>query len=437
MNVMRRTSKLQFLPSYELSYVDESSLSFFEKTQHLFRIARGQEQRVLYPIDGKITTLLVSTEELNSYGMNEILRHPESFQRVFDKTKALMQGLNIEHLSDKETRKYILHTLHSFSQESNSFIAIATKKPRHIRPLLQDTLLVYKDAHDAYTAHKVQAAILARGGCAYIHAVGDDFVMRISCGKQALQQQMLHNLQKIYALGLTEGIEPLPKILSHIDATTSTILNHEMITISPRALDDCLNLLGDLTNTQEQLIAHRMIQALHTCIVVKVGHLDIKLENILLYGTKTDRHLDICDAKLCDFEGAIPLDDKAACDNAELIQTKENLLYTDWEQARLLTSKQEDFPLYSDMIYAMMIFQTGKALYELFVKERLPVTQESETRGYILEVRTSTVTKKLSQISHLSTRQREILYTMLHTRPADRPSIETIIHAFPGSLPCM
>ena len=330
-------------------------------------------------------------------------------------------------LQDTTRLGTILHLLrtHEPSIRSKEFSAITM-------PSSQEQLFVHHTKEQP-TIHKI-VNILARGSFATIYEAGS-WAIRFTSNLKTKDERIHAEdkcrraktyLTKIHHQGEILGIESIPKDVSLIDTHT---FDQTVVTVSIKAFG---NATRRIPVSNRHLVAHHITQGLLACITAEICHLDIKQENILLYGTKDHRgNMNITKACLCDFEDAMSLESFSSyMEHCTRTHTPSCVLQQDIKKLSRLQGSSEHFSTFRELAYQISIFEMGIVLYELYTQSEIPVDDDPDTRCIISIDSDAIKTNLMRTKPSLSPSQQEVICKMLDIDAMKRPSASQIAQAF-------
>ena len=353
-----------------IRYFDDTVSSGY---YHKFQVWVGNRKEVQYTEDGRQKTIYVASADLDTYQIDEndfteSIKKTEEFIKKFDWSAS-------SYTSARNDIGTIVRALRDSEQALNTIddnTALALLRTRSWNPWSSRLLVVEKTATGRYTAQKVSTTLLGKGGFARVYAAGERFVVRELRNKkeQTGLDQAARVIQTINdeTTG-QEGIEPRHRRILQKDA--SGIFSASNMTLTPRALGSCRALLNKkhpFTEKEKALIANHIIQGVQRCIDAHICHLDIKTANILLYGTKDSTgKMQITDAKISDFDGAIDLQRRVS--DELWITCDKRIMAKDWNAINATSSAERDTALQA--VNRTMYLQVGIALYELYTGKNI------------------------------------------------------------------
>ena len=414
---------------HHVLHVWKTPSTFVDTVTHTMKVLTGSRQRV--ELHGE--ELFVDVEEMKYYGMQNVLEKPESFQQALEKTKMWMQNF-VEELHDEQRLSKILHILHTSTLQDNAFSIISINDS-------SEMLLVHTANK---TAHLIASTPLAKGGSAEVFGAGPFWVIRKPFQEHSeenrkkteeKQRRADRHLRKIHAQKNVIGVESPPKSVSYIDPVSFQTLNQTTVTVSKRALGNGFDLMEQISIESVPLIAHYVTRGLKACIDAEIGHIDIKLENIVLYGQKTTSgQYTIHEACLIDFDATIPLDNASTYyqnypTGLQRGYTRFFILDTDFDNLDRLIRHPDHFAAFRSLAYQISIFEMGIVLYQLYACEDPPIGHDKE--GFINDINQKAIEDALRFTEpELTETQQSILCAMLDIDPSKRPCIQDIVDAF-------
>ena len=427
--------------------------SFTQQTHHTFQVFCGAQKKIRCEIDGIPITIFVAAEDIKKYGIDV-----RDFTRSLQKVRRWMDQFSKETLQELSSSNrlgttlhalpaYEKHTLQLDALQNEEFCALAPSYSKwhwtHLR-LSDDTSLrskplILQKQGDFYAVHKISRRILVQGGYANIHAVGLSWVVRIlQHPNEKRHKQMLHILQKLHSEDQNNqviGIEPMHKEISYIDPEISHVLDKQSVTVSPRAYSDAYAYLQKDSPKQEiDIIAHAILQGLETCVNKHIGYLDIKPENILLYGdTNSEGDMILSGAALIDFEGAIDFEEAKLTGKKTsdcILTYSPEYIYNDDAvfMRRRRGAKECSYAELETLTQQMSIFAMGVVLYELYTRTPFPSVLAAFPGG-IVTIDHLVIAEKLRE-SSLSQEEEDMILRMIQPDRTQRPDITQVRRTF-------
>ena len=475
------SSCAHYLTYWEASK-EHSLIAWLTYAQHSYHVYHGEQKRVQCTIDGEQKDLYLSVADTQKYGIDL-----NDFEETFLQTKAWMERFSLDTLNnlDPNSLRSIFYTLRMQQKEDlatlqvGEIASISLQPPPSLptskwswQPLCKEekpspyqALLLHR-TDTAYRVSTIATSLLSQGGCAAIHTAERGFVVRIdrhganAAAKRAQAALTLTEIHKQHKWNAT-GIEPI-----HTPVISLKTRKHSM-TITTQALGSykSISKTTRLSDADRHLIASHVVRGLASCIQARVAHLDIKPDNILIYG-ETDANgniTKITDAKLCDFDGAIhmPTYNQFVQEKQALNQRADQLDLNAYEQAYQQLPQEQTYActasacykdelqallndcelnelvgrgraLKEEEFYPMTVFAMGLFLYELYTEEKPLATRiqvKHKLRNSIIKIDHDDVQKKLRNTA-LSPTQQHCITCMLRANPKERPSAEELIHEF-------
>ena len=439
---------------HRICYFDEPSDSASDHTS--LDGSEDSHSEIAVQFNGK--TVYVNASELEQYGMHQVVEHPETFMHALNNTKRWMQGFSeefIPELTHPQRLGTLLQALHIHEKtlSHTEFAAMKIKSSRKKEKKTKEcnvvassqksrsyNLFLHNVDSQSVTAHKIHD-VVSTGGFAKINNASPSWVIRSPKTKEIdpyfnRKCRQAHTcLTKIHAHGIKTGIEPPHKHIIYINTSTNEIINDVHATVSARALGDCCDLLiqNRIPYQDKHLIASHITQGLRNSIEAGIGHIDIKPENILLYGTETDdasaKVVEVTEARICDFDDAMDLTNfHTYMAYPGEGHTPACMLRSDLTKLNDLKERPALFEEFRDLVHKISIFEMGITLYQLYTNQNLPTTLSN---NYIATIDIKRVSQSLQRtIPPLTKEQQEMIRHMLRRDPTLRPTIEEVTNAF-------
>lgn len=472
---------------------------------HNFCSYWGYRKPVTIQSDSGSITVYVCAKDAQKLGVRLDDANLNQFHQTLSKTASYMQGIPTEfwtkNLSPKKT---IVEQVGAIGEkienlEEGQFMTITSGEStvKHSKGQVEASsrwkwncfstssaqsaeqaseILVEKRGSE-FTAQKV-SGIIGVGAFAEVRGAGDYAIRVINPLKTRSQDAVAaaenaqYNLQKMHGHkgGCARGIEPVPRTISHFNASTG-VVSATHLTVTPRALGDLYDIASNpgkkeiqLTTPQKQRCAQDITEGyltMHECGIINI---DIKSKNILLVGKRNlEGGIEEVEGAQCsDWDAAVDMDkyDSVSDSTAEHILSDDNEKWTQLNSARSLIDQASQFPdmrdftfnwlkskqliaqdalfenydvlipgvqqEYKNHLNRISVFQIGLILYELYTGNS--AAKSYHENGYIASLHP--ISSALEAQEGLSTEQKNLISRMLSNDLVQRPSFQEIAVAF-------